>query len=124
MSKRELSETKLSLPQVKRELLAIGEENLDQYQRRTLDYVSKFSKIDDAGVAVLLDRLVKEFGLDENEAVQLINCAPESVDELRIFLAGGKKIVETTKLEAIVALLNDNRLVKKERGQRRTAKNF
>jgi len=113
MSKRELSETKLSLPQVKRELLAIGEENLDQYQRRTLDYVSKFTKIEDAGAAGLLERLVKEFGLDEDEAVQVINCAPESVDELRIFLAGGKKIIETTKLEAIVALLNDNRLVKK-----------
>ena len=113
MSKRELSETKLSLPQVKRELLAIGEENLDQYQRRTLDYVSKFTKIEDAGAAGLLERLVKEFGLGEDEAVQVINCAPESVDELRIFLAGGKKIIETTKLEAIVALLNDNRLVKK-----------
>ena len=112
MSKREISETKLSLPQVKRELSAIGEENLDQYQRRTLDYVSKFSKIDDAGAAALLDRLVKEFGLDEDEGVQVINCAPESVDELRIFLAGGKKIIETTKLEAIIALLNENRLVK------------
>lgn len=112
MSKRELSETKLSLPQVKRELLAIGEENLDQYQRRTLDYVSKFSKIDEAAAATLLNRLVKEFGLDEDEAVQVINCAPESVDELRIFLAGGKKIIETTKLEAIIALLNENRLAK------------
>jgi len=112
MGKRELSETKLSLPQVKRELLAIGEENLDQYQRRTLDYVSKFSKIDEKATPALLERLVKEFGLNEDEAVQVINCAPESVDELRIFLAGGKKIIETTKLEAIIALLNDNRLTK------------
>lgn len=112
MSKREVSETKLSLPQVKRELLAIGEENLDQYQRRTLDYVSKFSKIDDSNAFILLDRLVKEFGLDEDEAVQVVNCAPESIDELRIFLAGGKKIIETTKLESIVALLNENRIAK------------
>lgn len=112
MDKRELSEIKLSLPQVKRELLAIGEENLDQYQRRTLDYVSKFSKIDDAAAAVLLERLVKEFGLDEAEAVQVVNCAPESVDELRAFLAGGRKIIETAKLQAIVALLNDSRVVK------------
>jgi DNA-directed RNA polymerase subunit F len=112
LDKRELSEIKLSLPQVKRELLAIGEENLDQYQRRTLDYVSKFSKIDDAAAAVLLERLVKEFGLDEAEAVQVVNCAPESVDELRAFLAGGRKIIETAKLQAIVALLNDSRVVK------------
>jgi DNA-directed RNA polymerase subunit F len=112
MSKREISETKLSLPQAKRELVAIGEENLDQYQRRTLDYVSKFAKIDEAATAGLLERLVKEFGLDEDEAIQVINCAPESVDELRIFLAGGKKIIETTKLEAIIALLNEHRTAK------------
>lgn len=111
MSKRELKETKLTLPQVKHELLAIGEENLDQYQRRTLDYVSKFSKIDETA-SDLSKRLVDEFGLDEDEAVQVINCAPESVDELRIFLAGGKKIIETAKLDAIVALLNENRTAK------------
>jgi DNA-directed RNA polymerase subunit F len=92
--------------------MIIGEENLDQFQRRTLDYLQKFSKIDEAATPVLLERLVKEFGLDENEAVQVINCAPESIDELRIFLAGGKKIIETSKLEAVVALLNENRILK------------
>lgn len=112
MSKRELSEKKLTLPQVKKELSALGEENLDQFQRRTFDYVSKFSKIDEAAVEGLLERLVKEFGLDEDEAVQVVNCAPESVDELRVFLAGGKKIIETAKLEAIIALLNASRVAK------------
>jgi DNA-directed RNA polymerase subunit F len=55
---------------------------------------------------------VKEFGLAEDEAVQVVNCAPESVDELRVFLAGGKKIIETAKLEAIIALLNASRVAK------------
>jgi DNA-directed RNA polymerase subunit F len=112
MSERELSEKKLVLPQVKRELAAIGEENLDQFQRRTFDYVSKFSRVDEAAVEGLLERLVKEFGLEEDEAVQVINCAPESVEELRVFLAGGRKIIETAKLEAIVSLLNESRAVK------------
>jgi DNA-directed RNA polymerase subunit F len=112
MGKREISEKKLALPQVKKELLALGEENLDQYQRRTFDYVSKFSRVDEAAVEGLLERLVKEFGLSEDEAVQVVNCAPESVDELRVFLAGGRKIIETAKLEAIVALLNESRTVK------------
>jgi DNA-directed RNA polymerase subunit F len=112
MSKIERTETKISLPQAKKELLAIGEENLDQFQRRTLDYLQKFSKIDEAAAPKLLEQLVKEYGLDEDEAVQVVNCAPESVDELRIFLAGGKKIIETAKLEAIVALLNENRVVR------------
>jgi DNA-directed RNA polymerase subunit F len=112
MSKRELGESKLTLPQVKKVLESVGEENLDQFQRRTLDYVSKFSKLNADKVEEIQGKLVREFGLDELEAVQVINCMPESVDELRVFLVGGRKIIETTKLEAIVALLNENRTLK------------
>ncbi|MCW4046281.1 MAG: RNA polymerase Rpb4 [Candidatus Bathyarchaeota archaeon] len=109
MEKREASERKLTLPQVKKVLESIGEENLDQMQRRTLDYVNKFSKVSVEAAEGLLEKLVKEFGLDEDEAVQVLNCMPETVDELRVFLAGGRKIIETAKLEAIVALLNESR---------------
>ncbi len=112
MDNKELSENRLTLPQVKKVLEAIGEENLDQFQRRTLDYVNKFSKVEAKTAEKLLGKLVKEFDLDEAEAVQVVNCMPETVDELRVFLAGGRRIMETTKLEAIVALLNDSRSVK------------
>ncbi len=109
MEKRELTEKKLTLPQVKETLESLGEENLDQFQRRTLDYVSKFSKVDSETAEKLLEKLVTEYGLEEEEAVQTVNCMPESVEELRIFLAGGRKIIETSKLEAIVSLLNESR---------------
>jgi DNA-directed RNA polymerase subunit F len=112
MENQDLSEKKLALPEVKKLLEAIGEENLDQFQRRTLDYVNKFSKVDAETAEKLLGKLMKEFGLDEAEAVQVVNCMPETVDELRVFLASGRKIIETAKLEAIVALLNDSRAVK------------
>jgi DNA-directed RNA polymerase subunit F len=112
MGKRELSENRLTLPQVKKVLEAIGEENLDQFQRRALDYVNKFSKVGAAKAKKLLEKLVKELGLDEAEAVQVVNCMPETVDELRVFLAGGRKIIEIAKLEAIISLLNENRAVK------------
>jgi len=112
MEKKELSENRLTLPQVKKALEEIGEENLDQFQRRTLDYVNKFSKVDAKTAENLLEKLVQEFDLDEAEAIQVVNCMPETVDELRVFLAGGRKIVETAKLEAVVAFLNDNRVVK------------
>jgi DNA-directed RNA polymerase subunit F len=112
MSKNETGESKLTLPQVKKVLEAIGEENLDQFQRRTLDYVSKFTKVDPASAEMLLDKIVNEYGIDEDEAVQIINSMPETVDELRIFLAGGRKIIETQKLSAIVNLLNETRILK------------
>ena len=72
MSKREVSESRLTLPQVKKILETIGEENLDQFQRRTLDYVSKFSKAEPEKAEELLQKLVKEFELDESEAVQIL----------------------------------------------------
>ena len=50
--------------------------------------------------------------LEEFEAVQVVNCMPETADELRVFLASGRKIIETTKLEAIVSLLNASRAAK------------
>lgn len=112
MSKKEVSENKLTLPQAKKVLEAVGEEQLDQFQRRTLDYVSKFAKADAETSEKLLETLVKEYSLAVDEAIQIINCMPESVDELRIFLAGGRKIIENSKLQAIVALLNEKRALK------------
>jgi DNA-directed RNA polymerase subunit F len=112
MEKKNVDETKLTLPQVKKTLEALGEANLDQFQRRTFDYVSKFSKIDEKAAQKLVKKLVDEFGLDEDEAVEILNCMPKTVDELRVFLAGGRKIIETSKLEAIVALLEENRKLK------------
>jgi DNA-directed RNA polymerase subunit F len=112
MSKREVSENRLTLPQVKKLLETIGEENLDQFQRRTLDYVNKFAKTDPEKAEELLQVLVKEYEIDEAEAIQIINCMPETVDELRVFLAGGRKIIETSKLHSIVELLNESRTLK------------
>jgi len=112
MSEREVSESKLSLPQVKKILDAIGEENMDQFQRRTFDYVAKFTKADAADAETLLTKLVNEYGLDENEAIQIINCMPESVEELRVFLTAGRKIIDSSKLAAIVELLNEKQSLK------------
>ncbi len=112
MSEKSITEKKLSLPQVKELLESIGEENLDQLQRRTFDYVSKFSKTDAKSAEKLVEKLVADYGLDEIEAVQIVNCMPKSVEELRVFLAGGRKIIETSKLEAIVNLLDEHRKLK------------
>jgi len=107
-----VTEKKLTLPQVKKILDSLGEENLDQLQRRTSDYVSKFAKTDDKSAGKLLEKLVTDFSLEENEAVQIINCMPKTVDELRVFLAGGRKIIDVTILKKIVDLLDGHRKLK------------
>jgi len=109
MPKKVLKERIISVPQVKGILEAIGEESLDQFQRRSLDYASKFSKAEATKAEELVEKLTGQFGLEELEAVQVVNCMPESVEEIRVFLAGGRKIIETSKLKGILALLDEYR---------------
>jgi DNA-directed RNA polymerase subunit F len=112
MAEKATTEKNLTIPQVKKLLMSLGEENLDQFQRRTLDYASKFSKVDAEASEKLMEKLVETFGLEEEEAIQVVNCMPKSVEELRVFLSGGRKIIETSKLEAIVNLLDEHRKLK------------
>jgi len=112
LSEKETVGANLTLPRVKKILESIGEENLDQFQRRTFDYVSKFSKVEAEAAEKLVEGFVSEFGLEEEEAVQVVNCMPKTIDELRVFLAGGRKIIEASKLETIVSLLEEHRKLK------------
>ncbi len=109
MSRKATKERIVTIPEVKKTLESIGEENLDQFQRRSLDYATKFSKVDFNVGEDLVKSLMDEFELEEEEAVQIVNCMPESIEEIRVFLGGGRRIVETSKLEGILALLAKHR---------------
>jgi DNA-directed RNA polymerase subunit F len=109
MSKRPLKEQIVTIPKAKEILEKVGEEQLNQFQRRALDYTTKFAKVDARTAEELVNNLLKQFGLEEEDAVQIVNCMPGSVEELRVFLAGGRRIVETAKLEGILSFLDENR---------------
>ena len=109
MARKAIKERIITVPQVKEALESIGEERLDQFQRRSLDYATKFSKVDPDKVDNLLSKFVEEFEVDEDEAVQILNAMPESIHEIRVFLAGGRRIIETSKLEKILDFLNKYR---------------
>jgi len=109
VSPKPSKEQVLTVAQVKKMLESLGEEKLDQLQRRSLDYASKFSRIDPEKAEILMKNLMERFELEKEEAVQLVNCMPESIEEARVFLAGGRKIVETSKLQGILSLLDEYR---------------
>lgn len=109
MPRKALKEKMLTVPEVKQLLEAVGEENLDQFQRRALDYTAKFTRVEAKPAKELVKGLVDKFGIEEEEAVQMVNCMPESVGEIRVFLAGGRKIVEAQKLKDILKFLNQHR---------------
>jgi len=109
MARKALKERIITVPQVKEALEAIGEERLDQFQRRSLDYATKFTKVDPDKVDTIVKEFVEQFEVEEEEAVQIINAMPESIQEIRVFLAGGRRIIETSKLEKILVFLNKYR---------------
>ncbi len=109
MSRKASKERPITIPQVKEMLEKIGEEQLHQFQRRTLDYAAKFSRVDSDAAGGLVEKLMEEFELKEEEAVQIVNCMPESIEEIRVFFLGGRRIMETSKLEEILRLLNKHR---------------
>ena len=109
MVRKALRERMLSVPEVKKVLDIIGEEKLDQFQRRSLDYASKFSKVAEEKAAALVKTIIEPFDLDEAEAIQIVNCMPKSVEEIRVFLGGGRKIIETSKLQGILSFLDEHR---------------
>ena len=115
MSDSEHNATKKTLfthPQVRKLMESSGEDNLDQLQRRTYDYASKFSKTEAEIASELVEKLTKTYGLEDEEAVQIVNCMPKSVNELKTFLASGRRIIEVSTLESIVKLLEKQRKLK------------
>jgi DNA-directed RNA polymerase subunit F len=106
MSKKALRERALTVSEAKKLLESIGEDKLDQFQRRSLDYTSKFSKVEPEKAEELVKILNEKCGLEVEEAIPIVNIMPESIEEIRVFFAGGRKIVETSKLQEILNLLN------------------
>ena len=97
----------ISLPEVKEILQKENPEQLDQIQRWTYDYVTKFAKTDAASAKNAKQKLVKECKLTEEEAVELINITPKTLAELRSFTFGWKKLILAEDLEKILNILKE-----------------
>jgi len=98
----------ISLPEV-REILSEGNpESLDQIQRWTFDYVSKFAKIEPKAAKKMKQDLINQCGLTEEEAVEIINIQPKSLPELRSFTFGWKKLILSETLEKILKIIDEN----------------
>ena len=108
--RRVIEVKELTLPEVKTLLEQRGKESeLDRVQRVTLDYATKFSKVDPDVVAALKQELTEQHGLSQFAAIQLINILPESIDELRTLLTREGRTFSTEELENILATLNKYR---------------
>jgi len=109
LPRRIIEERPVTVAEVKKILEELGPGAGGDFFLRTYDYVSKFAKLDGEAAAELVRRLVEEVGLTELEAVQIVNCMPETVDELRPFLAGSVALYSREKMKKILDLLDQYR---------------
>jgi len=98
----------ISLPEVKEILSEGNPESMDQIQRWTFDYVSKFAKIESKAAKKMKQDLTSQCGLTEEEAVEIINILPKSLPELRSFTFGWKKLILSETLEKILKIIDEN----------------
>lgn len=96
----------LSIPEASQILQKMDIEKADQIQKRTLDYTSKFSKTVPDAAKKIRKELEAECGLSEEQAVELVNVMPKSMEELRIFTSGWRKLLPTETLEKILKILH------------------
>ena len=96
----------ISLSEVKDILEKVKVEEIDQIQRWTYDYVSKFAKLPSQVSRTIIDDLVASCDLKEDEAVEIANAMPTSIEELRAFTFGWKKLILTDTLNKILGILD------------------
>ncbi len=98
----------ISLSEVKEILGKVDVEEMDQIQRWTYDYVSKFVSIESKDAKEMKKQLMKECELTQDEAVEIVNIRPTSLAELRSFTFGWKKLILAETLEKILKIIKEH----------------
>jgi DNA-directed RNA polymerase subunit F len=81
-----------------------------QFQIRTIEYANKFSKLDSTKAKELVETLIEKFEIERKDAIQVVNCMPGSVEELRAFFSSGRKrLILTDQLANMLELLDKYR---------------
>jgi len=89
-------------------LLEAKAEELDPLQRRVLDYTVRFTKASEKDSDKLVSELMETGGIERQLAVQLANCMPGSVAEIRTFL-GRQRIISEEAVNNILIIIKKYR---------------
>jgi DNA-directed RNA polymerase subunit F len=95
----------ITLSEAKEVLEQVKTDDMDQIQRWTHDYVVKFAKTGSEVAREMVKRLIEECELKEEEAVEVVNVSPSSLEELRAFTFGWKKLILTETLQKMLNIL-------------------
>lgn len=75
-----------------------------------MEYSRKFSKVDPIKAKELVDKLIQKFDLERGDTINIVNCMPNSVEELRVFFSKSRKrLILSSQLEELLKLLDNYR---------------
>ena len=106
MPKEIINEEEVPLPQVKKILTQRGKEGELSFQQSiTLEHAATFSKMAPAVSMKLMERLLKSYNLTRAQAVQIVNIAPLTVEEMKSVLDSRSTNLTDEQLLEIVDLI-------------------
>ncbi len=109
MPKEIVKEEEVPLPVVKKVLAKRAKEGELTYQQNiTLEYATSFSKMTPAAAVKVMEKLMKNYELTRAQAVQVINIAPTTVEELRIILDTRATSLTKEQINEILELITKN----------------
>jgi len=89
-------------------LLEAKAEELDPLQRRVLDYTVHFAKANKDDSDKLVSELMEKGSIERQLAVQIANCMPGSIAEIRTFL-GRQRIISEEAINDILIIIKKYR---------------
>ena len=105
MARKIVEEKLITNPEAKAILEQVKEDELGEFQRRTLEFARKFSKIPDKEAVKLTEDLHAKLQLERSDAIQIVNCLPGTVEELRAVLTVKGRFVSTEQLNGILEIM-------------------
>lgn len=107
MPRKVLQQEDVPIAEAKKILEKVGQEELGEFQRRTLDYVTKFAKISPAKAEKLISALTEKFQFERKDAIQIVNCMPSTVEEVRAILTVKGRVVASGQLGEVAKLVSE-----------------
>ena len=105
MARKILMEKVITNSEAKGVLEKVKEEELGEFQKRTLDFTRRFAKLPSDKASKLVEELSSKLQLDRNDAIQIVNTMPQSVEELRAVLTVKGRFVSTEQLNGILEIM-------------------
>jgi DNA-directed RNA polymerase subunit F len=106
MPRKILDQTDLTLAEAKRILERAEEGELGEFQRRVQEYTQKFSRLKAEKARRLTNELTSNFDIERREAVQVVNCMPEGLGELRSILSTKGRVLTTEQLQEMLRMID------------------